>query len=140
MHQWNGDPVSELRRLPKTQRKAPVGYIADTATFKSVWQAFMPGTNVPDVDFAADLVLFARNVQFYDKTSIAAMKLKDGVLDVVAIETRSSLPIEDKVFAMAVVSRDGVASLKAGDKLLRIPEVGQCIEGVGLGGARRRLW
>jgi hypothetical protein len=123
LQQWDGDyPVSELRRLPKRQREATVGYIADAATFESVWHAFKPGANAPDVDFAVDLVLFARNAQFYNKTSIAAVKLKDGIVDVVAIETMSSQPIEDEVaFAMVVISREGVTSLKAGDKLLRIP-------------------
>lgn len=53
LQQWNGDyPVSALGRLPK----APVGFIADVGTFKSVWQAFMPGAEAPHVHFAADLV------------------------------------------------------------------------------------
>ena len=47
----------------------------------------MPGAETPHVDFGADLVLFARNVKFYNHTSIAAVKLKNGVLDVVAMET-----------------------------------------------------
>jgi hypothetical protein len=123
LQQWNGDyPVSALGRLPKAQRNAPVGFIADARTFKSVWQAFMPGAEAPHVDFAADLVLFARNVEFYNHTSIAAVKLKNGVLDVVAMETMSSQPIKDKVaLAMVVVSREGVTTLKTSDKLLRIP-------------------
>jgi hypothetical protein len=119
LQQWNGDyPVSALGRLPK----GPVGFIADVGTFKSVWQAFMPGAEAPHVHFAADLVLFARNVEFYNHTSIAAVKLKNGVLDVVAMETMSSQPIEDKVaLAIAVVSRDGATTLRTGDKLVRIP-------------------
>jgi hypothetical protein len=125
LQQWNGDYlVAALSRLPKTQRKAPVGYIADASTFRSVWKAFMPEASVPNVDFAADLVVFARNVQFYNATSIAAVKLKDGVLDAIVIETMSSRPIEDRVsFAMAVVSRQGVTSLKVNDKLHPISAV-----------------
>jgi hypothetical protein len=122
LQKWNGDlGVSALSRLPKAQRKLPTGYIGDTKTFRSVWQVFMSNVNPPDVDFSADLVVFVRNIQFYNSTSIARVRLKDGVLDVIAIETMSSLPIEDKVgFAMAVVSRKRVTSLRAGDKLLRI--------------------
>jgi hypothetical protein len=123
LQKWNGDlRVSAVGRLPKAQRKLSTGYIADAKTFGSVWKVFMPNVNPPDVDFAADLVVFVRNTQFYNSTSIASVKLKDGVLDVIAVETMSSLPIEDKVaFAMAVVSRKGVTSLRAGDKVLRIP-------------------
>jgi hypothetical protein len=123
LQQWNGDyPVSALRRLPKGQRNAPVGYIGDPDTFKFVWQAFMPEVMVPELDFVADFVVFARNVRFYNSTSIAAVKLKDWVPDVTAIETLSSQPIREKVaFSMAVITRKGAAQLKVGDKVLHIP-------------------
>jgi hypothetical protein len=46
---------------------------------------------------------------------------EDVSLDVIAIETMSSLPIRDKVsFAMAEVSREGAISLMTGNKLLPI--------------------
>jgi hypothetical protein len=122
LQQWKGDyPVLGLNRLPKGQRNAPVGYIGDIDTFQSVWQAFMPGTISPKVDFAGDLIVFARNVRFYNSTSIASVKDEDGMLEVIAIETMSSLPIQDKVsFAMALISREGAISLKTGNKSLRI--------------------
>jgi hypothetical protein len=82
----------------------------------------MPEVMVPELDFVADFVVFARNVRFYNSTSIAAVKLKDGVLDVTAIETLSSQPIRDMVaFSMAVITRKGAAQLKVGDKVLHIP-------------------
>jgi hypothetical protein len=122
LQQWKGDyPVLGLNRLPKGQRNTPVGYIGDIDTFQSVWQAFMPGTISPKVDFAADLIVFARNVRFYNSTSIASVKDEDGMLEVIAIETMSSLPIQDKVsFAMALISRGGAISLKTRNKTLRI--------------------
>jgi hypothetical protein len=74
-----------------------------------VWQAFKPGEEVPEVDFSKHLVVFSRNVSFYNRTSIAKVTLKDGVADFLAIETLSSMPIEDKAgMAMAVIPRDGV--------------------------------
>jgi hypothetical protein len=121
VQQWNGDyPVSALNRLPEGQRELHVGYLGDAATFKRVWQVFKPGEKVPEVDFGKHLVLFSRNVVFYNRTSIAKVSLTDGVAEVIAIETLSAMPIEDRVsMALAVVPREGVKFIRVGEE--RIP-------------------
>jgi hypothetical protein len=75
------------------------------------------------VDFRRHIVLFSRNVHFYNHTSIAKVSLKeDGGVEVLATETLSSMPIEDKVaMALAVTPRAGVQYLQTGTE--RIPVV-----------------
>jgi hypothetical protein len=52
LRSWGGDyPVSQLDRLPESQRSTPVGYLGTSAVFADVWQAFKPGEKVPEVDF-----------------------------------------------------------------------------------------
>src|SRR4030095_11496056 len=93
-----------------------VGYLGDAQTFAAVWKAFKPAEEIPKVDFEKHLVVFCRNTQFSNRTSIAAVTMREGVLDVLSMETRSSLPIEEKVaMALAVISRAGVKSINAGD-------------------------
>jgi hypothetical protein len=115
---WQGDyPVDALRRLPIGQRETATGYITDAATFASVWRAFRPDEVVPHVDFEQDLVVFARNVNFYNRTRIATVQIKDGVLQVLAVETMSAHPIEDKVaMALAVIPRKDIERIPFGKK------------------------
>ena len=124
LQQWSGDyPVSELRRLPENLRTSPVGYLADAETFADVWQAFKPNEKMPEVDFKTHLVVFTRNVDFYNRTSIGMIKLADGVLEIVAMETMSALPIEDKAaMAMAVIHRAGVKFIQAGTSRIPVPD------------------
>ena len=121
LQKWQGDyPVTEINRLPEGQREARVGYVGDATTFAAVWQAFRSEEPVPQVDFGRDLVVFARNVEFYNRTSIFKVVVKDGVAEVLAMETMSALPVEDKVaMALAVVPRVGVEFIQAGTA--RIP-------------------
>jgi hypothetical protein len=59
-------------------------------------------------------------VTFYNRTNIVKVTLKDGIAEIIAIETRSALPIEDKVaMAMVVIPRAGVKFIQAGNE--RIP-------------------
>jgi hypothetical protein len=118
---WSGDyPVSQLNRLPEGQRSTPVGYLETSAIFADVWQAFKPGERVPEVDFKEYLVVFSRNVNFYNRTSIAKVVLRDDIAEILAIETLSAMPIEDKVaMAMAVIPREAVKFIQAGSQ--RIP-------------------
>jgi hypothetical protein len=115
---WEGDyPVAGLDRLPAGQREAATGYIANARTFAAVWRAFKPGEAVPQVDFEYELVIFARNVRFYNRTGIGQVQVKDGVLEVLALETMSAHPIEDKVaMSLAVVPRAGVKAIDAGTR------------------------
>ena len=130
LQKWSGDyPVSELRRLPENLRTSPVGYLADAETFADVWQAFKPNEKMPDVDFKRNLVVFTRNVDFYNRTSIGMIKLVDGVLEIVAMETMSALPIEDKAaMAMAVIPRAGVKFIQAGTSRISVPDGGEAQE------------
>ncbi len=118
---WSGDyPVSQLSRLPDGQRGSRVGCLGDTATFTKMWQVFKPAEKTPEVDFSSHLVVFSRNIDFYNRTFIAKVTLQDGVAEVVAIETMSAIPIEDKVaMALAVIPREGVEFIQAGSE--RIP-------------------
>ena len=95
LQKWSGDyPVSELVRLPENLRTSRVGYLADAETFADVWQAFKPNEKMPDVDFKRNLVVFTRNVDFYNRTYIGMVKLADGVLEIVAMETiQNRIPV-----------------------------------------------
>ncbi len=115
---WQGDyPVDALWRLPAGQRAAATGYIGDAGTLAAVWRAFKPDEAAPQVDFEQDLVLFARNLNFYNRTRIATVRIKDGVLQILAAETMSAAPIEDKVaMALAVVPRKGMEAIQVGER------------------------
>jgi hypothetical protein len=123
LQSWSGDyPVSQLDRLPDGQRTSGLGYLGDAAKFAALWQAFKPGEKVPEIDFGKYLVLFFRNVQFYNRASIFKVTLKDGIAEIMAMETRSALPIEDKVaMALAVVPRAGVRFIQGGSKRIPVP-------------------
>jgi hypothetical protein len=119
---WSGDyPVAELKRLPDGQQKTRVGYLGNAAAFKAVWSAFKPEDAVPEVDFGKNLVVFSRNVDFYNHTRILKVMLKDGAAEIVAMETMSAIPIEDKVaMAMAVIPRAQVKSIQTGSERLPV--------------------
>lgn len=118
---WSGNyPVSRLDSLPAGQRSSAAGFIGDPAAFADVWKAFKPGEDVPEVDFVKSLVVFARNVEFYNTMSLFKVVLRDGVAEVLTIETRTSRPVADKVaIVLAVIPRDRVKFIKAGAE--RIP-------------------
>ncbi|HEY5603768.1 MAG TPA: hypothetical protein VIM41_11725 [Gammaproteobacteria bacterium] len=110
---WSGDfPVAKLNVLPKGQERLPAGYIGDAATFKRVWEVFSPGTPVPEVNFEDHIVVFGRNTQFYNRTTIFKVTLNKGVAEILAMATMSANPIQDKVaISMAVVPKAGVQSI-----------------------------
>jgi len=118
---WSGDyPVAELKLLPQGQQQSGAGYLGSATAFASVWAAFRPGEAVPTVNFSKQVVVFRRNVNFYNRTRIFRITLKDGVADVLAAETMSAIPITDKVaMALAVIPRAGVKAIQAGQ--VRIP-------------------
>lgn len=113
---WSGDfPVAELKRLPEGQRSSRLGYLGTAAAFAPVWAAFRPGEPVPAVDFGKHLVLFHRNVDFYNRTHIVKATLREGVAEVLAAETMSAIPIDAKVaMALAVIPRAGVKAIQSG--------------------------
>jgi hypothetical protein len=122
VNKWDGDyPVSALKKLPRGQQKTPAGCIGDKTTFTDVWKTFKPGEKVPKVDFNKNLVVFTRNVKFYNRKAITKVTLLDGILEVQGIETMTSVPVTDKVaLAMAEVPRQGVKTLRAGDKFIPV--------------------
>lgn len=120
---WAGDyPVSELGRLPEGQHDAAVGYIGDADTFAAVWEAFMPGEGLPGINWLENIVVFSRNTQFYNRTSIFKVTARDGVAEVLAMETRSARPIHDKVgMAMAEIPRAGLTAIRTADGRIPLP-------------------
>ena len=119
---WSGEyPVSELNRLPTGQQDTPAGYLSNSETFTSVWQAFMPKEVLPVVDFSKNIIVFARNIQFYNRTSIFKVTLQGGTAEIFAMETMSALPIEEKVaMAMAVIPRAGIKAIQAGSEKIQV--------------------
>ena len=122
LEKWSGDyPVAELGRLPAGQQDSAAGYIGDTETFIRIWQAFMPGELPPAVDFNKNIVVFSRNVQFYNRTSILKVTLHDGTADIIAMETMSALPIEEKAaMAMAVIPRNDIMAIRSGAEKVEV--------------------
>lgn len=122
LDQWQGDfPVSQLHLLPENQRDTKVGYLGDAGGFAAVWQAFMPSAQRPDIDFERHLVVFVRNKEFYNNLQIGQMWLKTGTVEVVAMETMSSKPIDDKVFmALALIARGGVKTIQIGKQRIDV--------------------
>lgn len=111
---WSGDyPIAALDQLPPGQQQNRAGYIGDVDTFAKVWQNFMPEAALPAVDFANNLVVFHRNVVYYNRTNIFKVTLTEGVAEVLAMETMSAMPVEDRAaMAMAVIPRAGVKAIR----------------------------
>lgn len=122
LQSWQGDyPVSRLDLLPDKQRELAVGFIGNAETFEAVWSALKPGEDLPEIDFKANLVVFARNTQFFNRISIFKVKVTDGVAEVLAMETMSARSIEDKVaMSLAVVARRGITGIKTNDGIVPV--------------------
>ncbi len=122
LQSWQGDyPVDKLSQLPENQRKYSIGYIDNAEIFNSVWKSFKSGEDVPEIDFKTNLVIFARNTQFYNLIRIGQVNMKNGVAEVLAMETMSAMPIEDKVaMSLVVVSRKGITAIKTGDEIIPV--------------------
>ena len=118
LHKWSGDfPLAHLDRLPKGQADTSIGYIGTQSVFANVWMAFKPEEPVPEVDFSQSLVVFTRNVMFYNSLSIFKVTIKEGTVDVMSMETRSARPLEDKAsMAMAVIPGEGIKNIQVGNK------------------------
>ncbi|MGD9071083.1 MAG: hypothetical protein PVI69_04900 [Desulfobacterales bacterium] len=51
------------------------------------------------------------------------MSVKDGVAEVLAMETLSTMPIEDRVtISLVVVARDGINDLRDGNGIIKISD------------------
>jgi len=124
LESWQGDyPVAQLNLLPDRQRDQAVGFITETRTFRAVWKAFKPKEAVPEIDFKTNLVVFARNTQFYNRITIGKVILKDGVAELLVLETMSALPIEDRVaMSMAVIDRKGITGLRGTNGIIPLSD------------------
>ena len=119
LQSWHGDfPVAQLQLLPENQREQGIGFIDDPEDFSNVWKTFKPGEAVPEIDFKINLVLFARNTQFFNRTRIGTVNVKNGVAEVLAMETQSAMPIEDKVaISLVVIARQGIIAIQSGNEI-----------------------
>ena len=119
---WSGDyPIAALDQLPPGQQQNRAGYIGDVDTFARIWQNFMPETALPAVDFENNLVIFHRNVVYYNRTNIFKVTLTEGVAEVLAMETMSAMPVEDRAaMSMAVIPRAGVKAIRL-DEATTVP-------------------
>ena len=124
LQSWQGDyPVAQINLLSEMQREQAIGFITDAKTFRAVWKAFKPGEAVPEIDFTTYMVLFARNTQFYNRISIGKVSVKDGVAEVLAMETMSAVPIEDRVaMSLVVVASEGINGLRVGNGIINISD------------------
>jgi hypothetical protein len=122
INHWIGEyPVARLDRLPEAQRNTPVGFINDASMFRAVWQAFKPKDEPPKLDFDHNMVIFIRNVRFFNRIRILKVVLTDGIADIVAMETRSALPIIDKLaMALAEIPKKGVRAVRSGKHLIQV--------------------
>ncbi len=125
LQSWKGDyPVAKLKLLPEKQREQWVGFINNAKTFAAVWKTFKPGEDVPEIDFKANLVLFARNTQFYNRISIGKVNVKNGVAEALAMETMSAMPIEDKAaMSLVVVSLNGITAIQTRDEIIPVNKI-----------------
>ena len=122
LESWQGDyPVDQLQLLPENQREQAVGFIDDAKIFAGIWKTFKPGEAVPEIDFKGNLALFSRNTHFFNRISIGKVNVTNGVAQVLAMETMSAMPIEDKVaMSLVVVPRSGITAIQTGDEIFPV--------------------
>jgi hypothetical protein len=119
---WQGDyPTAQLNLLPENQREHAVGFIGNAKTFRAVWNVFKPGETVPSIDFNTNFIIFAKNTQFYNRIRIGKVNVTNGVAEVLAMETMSARPIEDKVaMSLVILNRQGITGIRSGDNIIQI--------------------
>jgi len=122
LQSWQGDyPTAQFNLLPENQRENAVGFIGNIETFKAVWNAFKPEEDLPSIDFNTNFVIFAKNTQFYNRIRIGKVNVTNGVAEVLAMETLSARPIEDKVaMSLVVLNRQGITGIQSNGKIIQI--------------------
>jgi hypothetical protein len=115
LQSWQGDyPVDRLNLLQEDNKEQGVGFLDNYEPFMNIWKAFKPGEDIPKIDFAINLVLYARNTQFFNRIRIGKVNVINGIAELIAMETLSAMPIEDKVaISFVVVPRQGIVAIKA---------------------------
>jgi hypothetical protein len=124
LQKWSGDfPIAHLDRLPEGQTDTSIGYIGKKSVFANVWKAFKPEEPVPEMDFSKNLVVYTRNVTFYNRLSIFKITLTGDTINLMAMETRSALPIEDHAaMAMAAIPREGIKYIQIGNEHIPVSD------------------
>ena len=124
LQKWSGDfPSTHLDRLPERQTDTKIGYIGKKSVFANVWKAFKPKEPVPEVDFSKNLVVYTRNVRFYNRLSIFKTTLKGDTIGLMAMETRSARPLEDHAaMAMAAIPREGIKYIQVGNESISVSD------------------
>lgn len=113
----NGDlPVSSLRMFPTELQEQPVGYLSNQKQLDAVLQSIQAGgKSLPVVDFSSQIILFTKNTVYYNRLSIGQIVRKGETLTILAMETRSAMPITDKVaISLVIIERDGAEFIDAG--------------------------
>ena len=78
---------------------------------------------MPEIDFKTSIVFFARNTLFFNSILIGKVNLKGGVAEVLAMETMSAMPIENKVaMSMVVVPRQGISGIQSGEEVIPVTD------------------
>jgi len=81
----------------------------------------MPNQILPAIDFSKDLIVFTRNVKYYNQQSILAVRLEDNTAVIIVMETMSARPIENFVsMSMAVIPRTGIESIRSGTEIIKV--------------------
>lgn len=106
-----------LDRLPEGQTDVGIGYIGKQAVFANIWKAFKPQEPVPEMDFSKNLVVYTRNIKFYNRQSIFNVTLKGDTIAIMAMATQSALPLEEHAaMAMAAIPRKGIKYIQTGNE------------------------
>ena len=78
---------------------------------------------MPEMDFSKNLVVFTRNVTFYNRLSIFKITLTGDTIEVMAMETRTALPLEDHAaMAMVAIPRDGIKYIQVGNESIPVSD------------------
>jgi len=122
LQSWQGDfPVKYFELFSNEQREQALGFIDDEITFTNIWKHFKPGQDIPEINFQDNFILFARNTKFYNRISIGQVKVKDGVAEILAMETMSAIPIEDHVaLSLVLIKRQGINAIRVGNETISI--------------------
>lgn len=113
---WAGSlPVKSLKLFPEKQRKSRLAYVSSEKQWEALWKAAGFEEKLPKVDFEKSLVVVAKNVRSLNRISVNSASLDNGILRVLALETRTARPIQDKVYcSILVVPRKGIEKLSDG--------------------------
>ena len=119
----NGDlPVSSLKMLPVELQEQPVGYLSSQKQLDVFLQSIQAdGTLLPVVDFSSQIILFAKNTVYYNRLSIGQVFREGETLTILAMETRSAMPVTDKVaISLVIIERNGAMFIDAGNTKVTI--------------------